>query len=366
MIKYRFASSEGGTVLDIHDLDSSARGRVFTCIACSGRLVPHLKDDLRARHFAHHRHASLCPGRETYLHRAAKALFYQAYRARLQAREPYQLAIPVTNTCIALRDELGLSCEYPAVRDHDLTSWYEHVELEACVGKWRADVLLTSRTKTRRPLFVEFAVTHPCEKDKVESGQLIIEIPIRHEEDLAQLRKHRIVVSAESQIRAHNFKPKPETGLFCARTCPRHAAVFVVHSSGAAKLFDVPAAKAMGFHPVTTAWRKVLTKFEPAPGWVDVGQLEYQGADLPKGDSLFERACLAAMLDGAPIVNCYACQNRGDTSLLSNVWCHTFRKEVHHNGATKCESYRRMTGAQQLRALEMRVTKWRRRVRSRT
>lgn len=110
MIKYRYALSESGVILDIHEFDSSARGRVFTCIACSGRLVPHLKDDLRARHFAHHRHASLCPGRETYLHQAAKALFSQTYRAQLEACEPFQLAIPVRNTCTALRDELGFAC----------------------------------------------------------------------------------------------------------------------------------------------------------------------------------------------------------------------------------------------------------------
>lgn len=361
-VQYRFGRAADGTVVDIHQLDESARAHLFSCIACDGRLVPHLKDDLRARHFAHHRLSKDCTGRETYLHLTAKALFCQTYRNCLEAKQPFRLTIPVTNTCSALRDLLGFTCALECKRDHDLTQWYDMLQAEASVGALRADILLTSRSQGRRqPLLVEFAVTHECEAEKISTGARILEISIRDESDLARLLTPQIVVAADSHARAHNFKPRPETGAFCKGQCPRPAAVAVVHTSGKAKLFPLTAGKAHGFAPKTAVWKKILTQFEPAPVWVDIDQLEYLGTDLPKGDSLFERAILAAMLDGAPTVNCYTCRHRGSAHLFSQVWCYEYRENVHNNHATSCPSYKRMSGHRELRQLEARIARWRRR-----
>lgn len=360
-IQYRFGRTADGAVVDIHQLDESARVQSFLCIGCGGRLVPHLKDDLRARHFAHHRPSLACSARETYLHLAAKALFAQTYRHCLETQQPFKLTIPVTNTCDALRDQLGFTCAFECRRDHDLTQWYDVLQEEAGVGPVRADILLTSRTQSeRRPLLVEFAVTHECEPAKIGTGERILEISIRGESDLVHLLTAQIVVAAESQAKVHNFKPRPETGPFCEMQCPRPVGVAVVHASGKAKLFPVTAAKAHTFTPKTAVWRRVLTQFEPAPVWVGIDQLEYRGTDLPNGGSLLERTALAAMLDGAPIVNCYTCRHRGSAHLFSEVWCHEHREQVHNNHAVSCQYYKRMSGPRELRQLEARIARWRR------
>jgi hypothetical protein len=278
--------------------------------------VPHLKDDKVARHFAHFRRAENCVARETYLHRAAKALFIRTYRSCLSSKTSYVLNLPVKNTCTALQAELGFTCEVDALSGYDLTQWYESVEEEGTAGSFRADVLLRSSAATWRPLLVEFAVTHPCEPAKLAAGALILEIGIKEESDLQKLLVPHLTAAAQSRITAHNFRPRSEVRALCGRNCPRQVKVMVVHSSGVPKLFTVAAGKATAFAPKTAVWKKVLTKFEAAAPGVDLDQLEYVGNDLPKGENLLERGCFAALLDGASVTNCYVCRHRGTTFLV--------------------------------------------------
>jgi hypothetical protein len=73
------------------------RRRVFVCIGCGSRLVAHLKDDQRARHFAHYGR-SLCTSYETYLHQAGKAAFVETYRECVRAGRPFVVRMPVADT----------------------------------------------------------------------------------------------------------------------------------------------------------------------------------------------------------------------------------------------------------------------------
>lgn len=283
------------------------------------------------------------------------------YQHCLETKHSFILTIPVTNTCNALRNQLGFTCSIESQRDHDLTQWYDVLEEEARVGVHRADILLTSRARhRRRPLLVEFAVTHACEEEKIKTGARILEISIRDESDLVRLLTPQIVVGADTPAKAHNLKPLPETGPFCKRQCPKQVGVLVVHTSGKAKLFELTAARAYTFAPKTAVWKKILTEFEPAPTWVNIDQLEYLGADLPSGTSHFERAALAAMLDGAPIVNCYTCRHRGASHLSSQVWCHEYRENVHNNHAASCPAFKRISGRRELQRIEERIARWRR------
>lgn len=357
-VQYRFARFDDGTVVDVSELPASPDRGSIVCLGCGERMVAHLKDDKVARHFAHFRRAANCAARETYLHRAAKALFIRTYRSCLSSNTAYVLSLPVKDICTELQAELGFTCEIQALCGYDLTQWYEFVEEEGTIGSFRADVLLRSSAATRRPLLVEFAVTHACEPAKVAGGGLILEISIQEESDLQKLLVPHLTATARSRITAHNFRPRSKVRALCGGNCLRQVKVMVVHASGAPKLFTVAAGKAKTFAPRSAVWKRVLTKFESAPPEVDLDQLEYVGDDLPAGGNLLERGCFAALLDGVSITNCYVCRHRGTTSFFSKVWCHQWREEVHNNHAPVCEHFARIRGAGGLRALQARNARW--------
>jgi len=335
-IQYRFALDTEGRLVDVNGLVRESRRSAFTCIGCGARLVAHLKDDQRARHFAHFGR-STCAGYETYLHRASKAAFLETYRACLKADRPFMLRVPVVDTCNALNEKLGITCAIDRYRDIDLTQWFKSAAMEQRHDGFIADILL-SGARARDLLLVEIVVTHPCDEAKIASGHRILEVRITSDEDIADLRSEIVTVGVASGHIAHNFHTRTLNGAFCGGKCPKRVGVFVVHRSGRAKLFEVAAEKANDFKPATAVWRRVLAKFEDAPPYVDIGQLTYIGDDLPPGDSLFQRAAMTAISSGVPVRTCEVCRRQGSPS-LHGVWCFAFREQVHPSRAIKCPQF---------------------------
>ena len=74
-----------------------------------------------------------------------------------------------------------------------------------------ADVLLTSSSHNRRPVFLEVAVTHPCTEEKKASGHKIIEIFVSREDDAYCKLKQTapsIYYQRDEKIKFHNFEDK--------------------------------------------------------------------------------------------------------------------------------------------------------------
>jgi hypothetical protein len=325
-------------------------------LACGGRLIAHLKDDLRSRHFAHYR-AIECVSYETYLHRAAKAAFLETYLNCLANHRAFTLRVPVVNTCTSLHKALGIECPRPSFRELDLTQWFDSATEEGQFQAFRPDVLLMS-SKNGRPMFVEIAVTHPCEQIKIHSGIRILEFTVASDNDIASIRSPLITVDNEGPARTYNFKLKPEQGAFCEGQCPRQVGVFVVHRSGRPKLFPVSASKALAFKPVSTIWRRVLTQFEEAPPFVGLEQRQYVGDDLPPGTSLMQRASMGAVLDGVPVRTCVVCRHQGTASLFSNLWCHVHRENVHPSLASNCPAFHSVRNLAELARIERKNEAW--------
>jgi len=345
-------------LVDVNELVREAQPSAserFECFGCGQRLVAHLKDDLRARHFAHYT-AGDCVGYETYLHRAAKTAFLETYLNCLAHQKPFTLRVPILDTCIAFRSELGFSCSRPSLQELDLTRWLDSASEETQFQTFKPDVLLRS-SKSGRPMFVEVAVTHLCEEEKIASGTRILELSVTSDTDIALIRSGRITVEDNGLARVYNFKLKPEEGSFCNGDCPRHVGVFVVHRSGRPNLFSVPAAKALAFKPPSAAWQRVLTRFEEAPPFVKFEQREYLGNDLPPGNSLMQRASMAAALDGVTVRTCEVCRNQGTGSLLG-VWCHVHRENVHPSQAAKCCSFQMVHSLAELKRIYRRNEEW--------
>ena len=71
------------------------------------------------------------------------------------------------------------------VKKIDLKQYYDTATLEGYYGGFTADVLLTSsKYPNREPVFLEVAVTHKCEEEKIKSKIRIIELVVRREGDV--------------------------------------------------------------------------------------------------------------------------------------------------------------------------------------
>lgn len=358
-VQYRFAMGADGRLVDVNSLTREPGPSRFVCIACGQRVIAHLKDDLRARHFAHYRKEE-CASRETYLHRAAKLAFLETFRDRAAAAKPFMLRVPVVDTCNALEKSLAIRCPFRQFREIDLTRWFDTAELEQSHDGFVADILLRG-SRLESPLLVEIDVTHSCDEVKIASGHRILELRIERDEQIAELRSAVITVGMNEGHRAHNFRTKVLCKPFCAGECPRKVGVMVVHSTGRLRLFPMTAGKALVFRPPTAVWQKILWDFEEAPPNADIEQLKYVGTDLPAGNSLFQRAAIAAIADGVIVKSCEVCRRQGSPSIFGRVWCFEYREEVHPSRAAECEHFRSVRSMHELSRLLRRNEEWSRR-----
>ena len=73
------------------------------------------------------------------------------------------------------------------------------------------DLLWHYKKNESEPLFIEIFVTHPCSKEKTDSGVRIIEFRITSEKDINRIIGSTIQES--DMVRLYNFKPlKDEVG----------------------------------------------------------------------------------------------------------------------------------------------------------
>ena len=80
MAKYRYAFNEDGDVVDAMNLvrvNGVVEG-TYRCMGCDRVMIPKVKGDKRAKHFAHQSSEDAC-GKESYLHHLAKQVFFDTY-----------------------------------------------------------------------------------------------------------------------------------------------------------------------------------------------------------------------------------------------------------------------------------------------
>lgn len=185
-IKYSYAQDKDGQILHI---SNAIRGECYTCLGCKEPIRPRL-GKIRRQHFYHPK-AECNP--QTYLHSLAKVYicdwFNQSTEVWLEV--PTHKICKQMNTCAFFnKDKCKKTIEQ---RTHyNLKRYYSEAILEQSYTKdgkrFVADILLKRKDnggrKDDEPMFIEIAVTHPCEDEKIASGIRIIELYIKQEEDI--------------------------------------------------------------------------------------------------------------------------------------------------------------------------------------
>lgn len=218
VIKYKHAFDDQEILTNVNTLSRPTlpKGKRFFCISCDGELVPRLGEK-RVKHFAHkvEQNCSL----ETYLHKLGKLRFIEKYQSCLDNGTEFQLKIPFIKDCHAHSD-IGLECtqELDQCQVLDLTKTYSDVRVEKKDGQFIPDVLL--RGKNGETIFVEIAVFHHSEQEKLDSGNQIIEITLDSEDDLEVFAKN-LLDARDPRISIHNFDRHIVQSSNCEKnTCP--------------------------------------------------------------------------------------------------------------------------------------------------
>ena len=318
-MKYRYANTDSGNLIDVLNLASSNRKRYgqLICPGCKRELLPVL-GERRERHFRHKLEATSACTSESYLHALAKQMVVRAFANALTEGKPFLLKRRVKQYCNKWKTVFGFKCRSEDIsRDIDLTQYFDQIKEESRVDGFVADVLLTS-SKTDEKLLIEINVTHACEPEKLDSGLRIAEVKITTEDEAHALEDG--ITEFNEKTNFYNFRRQAPKPVPCNSECGHVVAVFHVVKSGKAFMqTDHPERVSEVMLRASTIYSRRII-------------------DAPFLD--FEEEALRALRSGVKIKVCSICRYAGFDTLEKPVFCKIKRKEVGNSAAATCFMYR--------------------------
>lgn len=331
-IKYKYAYQNNGEVIDINDIESEDRTLYapYICVGCNKELSPRI-GKIRRKYFAHKQTVNCSP--ESYLHQLAKLRFYKLYSEALLRKEPFILNINLKRNCTYGDKKLpDFKCDVKSVPEIDLTKYYPHIVLETKQGEFIPDLCLLS-SKKDEVLFVEIAVTNKCKPEKINSGNKIIEIIIKSEEDIEELINSPIE-STSKNVNIFNFKMEL-TDNFCSGDCYYFKKMFQAYSLRTIR-------QTYNYSFLVQTDGKVLLKEEV--DLFDISDNVYKQEILMSDDDkgMIVKRCIAkALSSGVNVNNCYACVHAQKTfGYYPEIWCSEYRCNKNSDAAFNCTNYK--------------------------
>lgn len=217
MIKYHNAKDEDGNVVSI---EKAQRDTSYYCISCGKPMVPKL-GKIREHHFSHKiekgsAHDISC-SEETYLHEYAKRLIKELFDTGDGFIISYEQHTLCNNfyDCFYRKhvfDDENSKCKQTVKTNCNLKEYYDTCEVEKGYKGFIADVMFSSKEHPERePVFIEIAVNHSCEQEKLDSGIKIIEIFLPKDIDMFNdihiIEGEQVIDASEDSIiiKFHNF-----------------------------------------------------------------------------------------------------------------------------------------------------------------
>lgn len=185
-------SAEGKLV----HIDSVANGKACGCFCTyCGEPLQAKQGAKRKHHFSHLSGTQCEPAYESMLHLLAKEKIQEAFYNRTSLYMEFEYtSFCSQDKCIFLR--YSSRCFTVRKKRFDLKKWYDSCEQEITYAniKRRSDLKFFSKEfPERKPIYIEFCVTHASDEAKLHSGNKIIEILIEDEESIFSLIESGIV-----------------------------------------------------------------------------------------------------------------------------------------------------------------------------
>lgn len=177
---YSYALNATGIITHIRYAN---KDESYKCPGCGNDMIPHM-GKIRKWHFVH-KAESYC-NFETYLHKVAKVRI----RQKFLSSDKFFITFDPLHYCskedCPIRKEP--KCRIHIKRTFEIRRFYDICEEEIEYKGFRPDLLLRSSAHPEwPPIFIEIHVTHKSSASKIDSGLRIIEISIKHEDDITQI-----------------------------------------------------------------------------------------------------------------------------------------------------------------------------------
>ena len=186
-----YACDANGVLWNIDEVPNGNACRCF-CPACGEPLMARNHGSVRIHHFAHQSGTECKYACESMLHLLAKAMVQDAF----YSDRPFLLKFEHRSYCPNEKNcqlERYSECCTRKTMEFDLKKYYDTCEQETPYDKTRrrSDLKISSSTHPgRKPIYIEFCVTHASDAEKLHSGDRIIEIKLESEQDVARLVEH--------------------------------------------------------------------------------------------------------------------------------------------------------------------------------
>ena len=209
-VKYKKVFDKNDNIVDIDSVEKENKECEYYSIGTHTPMIAALGAE-RQHYFRAKRGYTLNP--ETELHKYVKTIL----KYRFDKNDNFFIKYyrkdkcPFGGNCIFYDKERN-DCEILKERlsEFDLKQYYDTATIEGYYDGYIADVLLSNSHIKRRPIFLEVAVRHPCEREKCDSGHKIVELFVRFEKDAyCDLEETRSIYDdGSARVKFYNFETK--------------------------------------------------------------------------------------------------------------------------------------------------------------
>lgn len=326
----RYAVSPRGKLVCISDVDAEDRYAhgPYNCLACGHVMVPAL-GRVRKHHFKHKAGRPADCLHESYLHQLAKKTLFEAISDAMVTGQQYPLTRSRDIVCDHFAKPYGITCTNQQLPfTEDLASRFDCIDIEKGVNGFVADILLSSRA-TGDTMLVEVAVTHQCDDAKVASGLAIVEIMIRTEDQIEQLKLGLDTTSGP--VRNHNATPLSPIRQNCTAPCGASGLALLLFRNGKAWYSEVP----LGADEYVTSDPNLVT-YEVVDPKIGRGDRNWSAINASLGDFVIRQAYDS----GRNVRSCMLCQHNGGRANDNDIYCMAKGRNMWmSSSATTCDAY---------------------------
>jgi hypothetical protein len=329
IVTYKYAMRDGDLV-NIDSVQKQDHPFEYLCLSCGKAMTP-VMGNFRARHFRHKVEAD-CSG-ETYLHNLAKLVFSKTYKECLDTGKPYLVQYQSTAVCSNCEED-GPCNVGIVLGDYDLTRHFKEMRVEERDNEVVPDILLRSGDNV---LYIEIAVTHYCEPAKIALGRPIIELEIKHEDDIGLILS-RALPRSDSRIAYHNFRIKGPAGpgRYLER-CGKRRSFFALDKSGKCALAE------------GRQWEYEKLKADYFVKAVESSSVE-----------IFVRCLIEALVAGHQVTDCWICRKHTLHADRRSSYCLATKTRLNTTSyAHTCQAYSKADSAGLLDLLELKLNRLR-------
>ena len=183
--------SSEGKLVNIDEVENGNACNCF-CPACHEPLIAKNNGEIREHHFAHKSGTECEHAYESMLHLYAKEAIQQEFLSAKTMNITFDNKACCSQIDSCIRFILTTYCQSTIKKQYNLKNYYDSCEQEVAYSDktGRSDLkIYSSAYPNRKPIYIEFYVTHASCLKKLHSGNKIIEAKIESINDVSLIKK---------------------------------------------------------------------------------------------------------------------------------------------------------------------------------